>query len=529
MKSILLSLVFILAFSAHANRKYPHPHQLVVKADDSILSNKSLGLDFSLKQLSNHNDKSDRQVYLLELNNLVLASEVLKEVESLSSVSWAAPNYIYEGEYREFTPNDKEFEKQHHHKMIESEKAWDVTLGKEEVIVAVTDDGFRLKHSDLEDAWWENPREIPGNKIDDDGNGYVDDVLGWNFNNNNNDPDSDYNHGGHGTHVAGIVGATFNNKRGVTGMSPYIKVMPLKFYGSVRWSSSMVFETYAYAVDNGAKIISTSYNIDSLVNDLTYRKALDYAYDKNVIVFNSAGNSGKEEPARVVLDKIILVGSVQSGDKIKKHDKISRYSNYGLGVDIFAPGDPIHSTYRSGRRTNRSYGPMSGTSMAAPVVAGLAAYIWSAMPELTMDQVLAKVMMGAIDIEAKNRSYKNKLGNGRINSFHSIATDLPKAPFIKKVWYDKKSKDLKILVQGVLDRHEIKNSQIIIEGEGDTQELQVNNYELGTNVLKFKFDLKGNHEVVLRDGMLKDPFGQSLDGNGDGMPGGEFRYNFKVN
>ena len=324
--SLVLFGVFIVINTTYGQgfKKFAHPTQLIVELDDRSFFKNSILSDMEIRQLGK-GDETSKSIFLVTLNAFMEASSFVENLESSPKVSSVYPNYIYEGNFQEFEPTDLLFEKQSHHIIINSKKAWDYDLGKKEIIVAVTDDGFLLNHEDLINSWYINTKEIPDNNIDDDLNGYVDDVKGWDFNEKDNDPSSDYRNGNHGTHVAGIIAAGFDNSLGITGISPMVKVMPLKFYGKNRWTSSMVYETYRYAVDNGAKIVSTSYNIDFFINDAIYKKALDYMHRKKVLFLNSAGNSGKKSPPRVKFEKIILVGSTKSG--IKSLDKKSRFSN----------------------------------------------------------------------------------------------------------------------------------------------------------------------------------------------------------
>ena len=314
----------------------------------------------------------------------------------------------------ESTPNDERFGDQYHHGMIQTINAWNVTKGDSEVIVAVTDNEFRIDHEDMQGQWWTNQEEIPGNNIDDDNNGYVDDVYGWDFIANDNDVSEDTTT--HGTHISGIIAAKAGNNLGVVGIAPNVKVMPLRWYGEQgRWTSAIVAETYHYAVDHGAKIINTSYNIDILVNDKVYLDAIQYAVSNDVLIFNSAGNNRKKDPARVKLEDIILVCSVKSSSW--QEDKKSSFSNYGEGIDICAPGDPVLSTVN--RKFNK-YGSLYGTSMASPVAAAVAALIWSAHPNLSANEVKERLYMGADDIEEKNEKYRGMLGHGRVNAFKSV-------------------------------------------------------------------------------------------------------------
>lgn len=335
-----------------------------------------------------------------------------KNPATLKAFSLSYPNYQYFGNPMESMGEiDPQYHKQYHHKMIQSEQAWNYSKGESEIIIAVTDNEFAMDHDDLKQAWWVNKDEIPGNGIDDDQNGYIDDVNGWDFASGDNNPDHDGPT--HGTHVAGIIAAA-HNSIGVRGIAPHIKIMPLRWYGSGRWTTALIIETYMYAYHNGAKIISTSYNIDILVNDMAYRKMLKDLTSKGVLIVNSAGNDSEKDPPRSVIKELILVCSVKTNEK--DADEKSKFSNYGEGIDICAPGDPILSTVRDRYQGRSRYGVLKGTSMATPVVAAAAALIWSRFPELNSHQVRRKLLLSTDDIDDKQWFWiRGKLGSGRLN------------------------------------------------------------------------------------------------------------------
>src|SRR5690606_30819535 len=230
MNKYVVSMVALLmtgATSAEITR-YQHPTEFVVKFKDSKTA------EFKSTWLKSAAVKNigSTGAFVVSLPSIAKASEVLQDVKLNENIEWAAPNYVYEGDAREaFTPNDPQFAKQRHHLIMRSTEAWAQTLGQAEVVVAVADDGFFLTHQDMRGSYYVNPNEIAGNGIDDDKNGYVDDVVGWDFNEADNDASSDTYNGAHGTHVAGIISAAFDDGVGVTGISPNVKVMPLKFYG----------------------------------------------------------------------------------------------------------------------------------------------------------------------------------------------------------------------------------------------------------------------------------------------------------
>ncbi|EQC49069.1 peptidase, S8/S53 family [Bacteriovorax sp. BSW11_IV] len=516
-KHIASLMVLSSAFYAHAElSSFDHPTEIIVSYKDPQHLSQSL-VSFGT------NEKLAGNTFKLSLNSFLDSKNILADLKNDPNVQWAAPNRVYLGDYREYMPSDERISSQRHHTLIKSFEAWNFDLGKEEVVVAVTDDGFKLDHEDMTTGWYINRNEIPNNGIDDDNNGFVDDYIGWDFNNNDNDPSSSYDYGSHGTHVAGIIGAVHDNNLGVSGIAPKVKIMPLKFYGANGLKSDMYYRAYAYAADNGAKIINTSYNIDSVVDDEVYLRGLDYVKEKGVLVFNSAGNNGRYNPKRHTVDKILLVASSVSNGK--KDDTVSSFSNYGDGVDIIAPGDPIYSHTSSGRYAN-----LQGTSMATPVAAGVAAYIWSVHPEYSMEQVVHTLMLSADNIDASNKEkYQFAIGAGRVNSLNAITLNAPAARISGAVYNDKE-KQMKVYLQGVLENtmpEIIEAMSLYMDGE-KVELVDNRTYEVGTNFFSFPVTKRrANYKFTIDGEQLTDVFGNKLDANKDNTPGGVLSFEFK--
>lgn len=243
--------------------------------------------------------------------------------------------------------------------------------GKRDVVVAVIDTGIDISHEDLAEAVWVNEDEIPGNGIDDDGNGYVDDVNGWNFYDNNNQI-CNGSEDSHGTHGAGTICAVSGNGLGISGMIPgdRVRIMPVKALGGGdgEGNTAALIRAIRYAEDNGASICNLS------LTSPTSDQALYYAMrDSSMLFVAAAGNDGKDideapvYPASYELDNVISVANLSCGGEL--HET----SNYGVrSVDLAAPGSYILST-----TPGNTYSYMTGTSMAAPMVTGAAAMVWS--------------------------------------------------------------------------------------------------------------------------------------------------------
>lgn len=306
------------------------------------------------------------------------------------------PNYIFEAE--SLGVNDSLSVQQYALEQINAPAAWQESEG-EDVVVAVIDTGVDLDHKDLKNSIWNNEDEIPNNGIDDDRNGFIDDHQGWDFvkdggfscifgedcSKRDNDPD-DFD--GHGTHVAGIIAAQKNNNFGISGIAPKAKIMPLRAAFSVGGrallKSSDILEALSYAVNNGADVINMSFAGSSLgiLNSVISR-----AHDENIVLVAAAGNSGSNSEAfPAALDDVIAVGSLTSSGSR------SSFSNFGPWVDIAAPGSSVLSTVPGDKFVTKS-----GTSMASPYVAGVAALIKSKTKaqNLSPEAVLARMIQNS--------------------------------------------------------------------------------------------------------------------------------------
>jgi subtilisin family serine protease/subtilisin-like proprotein convertase family protein len=285
---------------------------------------------------------------------------------------------------------------------IDASQAWDYGTSTS-VVVAVIDTGIDYNHPDLRPNIWNNTREVAGNGIDDDHNGYVDDIRGWNFVTDTNNPMDD---NGHGTHVAGTIGAVGNNGIGVTGIAWNAKLMALKFLDST--GSGLLSDAVSaidYARNNGAKIINASWGGGGFSSAL--QSAIQRFQDAGGIFVTAAGNESSNNavaasyPANYALAGVISVAASTSSDTL------ASFSNYGTNVDIAAPGVSILSTV-----PNNSYASYSGTSMATPHVAGAMALLWGQSPSLTATQLIDLVMSNT-DSVLRDRTIHGRLNVGK--------------------------------------------------------------------------------------------------------------------
>lgn len=276
------------------------------------------------------------------------------------------PNYAFSISR---APDDLYFPSQYAHRILRAETAWDSTTGREDLLALVVDSGIDYTHPDLIENVWRNPGEIPGNRLDDDGNGVVDDVFGYNAITNSGDPFDD---NGHGTHVAGIIGARGNNRTGVAGVAWNIKLVGVKFLNRSGMGSlinAIKAIEYGTALQRaGYKVVVSNNSWGSLSKSVALEGAIERAGEAGILFVAAAGNSKTDTglkpfyPASYRLPNVVAVASVDN------RGNLSSFSNYGAtSVHLAAPGSSIMSTYPRGR-----YVLMSGTSMAAPAVSGVA-------------------------------------------------------------------------------------------------------------------------------------------------------------
>lgn len=293
---------------------------------------------------------------------------------------------------------------------IRVREAWSQTVGDRTngPIVAVIDSGVDISHPDLLDNLWVNPGEIPGDGIDNDGNGVVDDVHGYNAYHDNVDlTDSKV----HGTHVAGIVGAVGNNGLGITGVAQKARLMPIKIFGQTGHSNeATVLRALAYADRMGARITTNSWGgIES--------RAMRDAYAASpALHFASAGNSGRDNdlkphfPGSYPIDNMVAVAATDHKDELPS------FSSYGATtVHLAAPGEDIYSLLPGNRY--RSFG---GTSMATPHVAGTASLILTRYPQATNAQVKARLMESSDPLAALDHK---TVSGGRLNAGSALEDD----------------------------------------------------------------------------------------------------------
>ncbi len=376
--------------------------------------------------------------YLISLPPSLSIVEALRFFQRHAAVEHVEPNLLIPVKA---VPNDPEFSTQwslHNTGQtggaddadIDAVEAWDIEQGTTQVVIAIIDTGVDYTHEDLAANIWQNPGEIPDNGIDDDANGYIDDTMGWDFVDSfggavgedfeipDNDPMDRH---GHGTHVAGIAGAVTNNSLGIAGVTWNCTIMPVRAgykdqSGGGILESDDAAQAIVYAAENGAQVINLSwgdYQTSNLIRD-----AMAFATTRGALICAAAGNENSSDriyPAASENDAVLAVGALDN------KDKKSSFSNYGDWVHVSAPGAGIYSTH-----LNNSYRFMSGTSMAAPHVAGVAALLFSFFPDLSPLEIKSRIMRSVDmlpDLAGKS------ITSGRINA-HTALSGMYETPHI---------------------------------------------------------------------------------------------------
>jgi len=311
---------------------------------------------------------------------------------------------------------------------IHMPEAWTITQGNKDIIVAILDTGIKTDHPEFNGRLWQNPGEIPENGIDDDGNGHVDDINGWNFVIDSRGVTDD---AGHGTHVSGIIGAQGNNASGYAGVDWNCRLMICKVLntyssGYYSWWSQAIH----YAVDNGANIINMSLGGQEFSR--TLEEAVDYARQHNVLVVASMQNANSSivyYPAGHAA--AFAVGSTDPDDtRSRSFSGSSSGSNYGNHIDLVAPGNYIYGL--SFRSDNDETFMLSGTSQASPLVSGVAALLWAQDRGRTVADI-EHLLTATADDEVGNPAEDTQgwdpfHGYGRLNAWRALKGDMsPKA------------------------------------------------------------------------------------------------------
>jgi subtilisin family serine protease len=326
--------------------------------------------------------------------------------------------------YPLYLPNDYDSTNQYYLQITQAPRAWDITQGDPDVVIAVVDAAIMTNHIDLAPNMWVNPGEIPGNGVDDDGNGYIDDIHGSDPADNDGDPNPPnpapaIGSFTHGTQVAGSAAAATDNGLGIAGMAFNCRIMGVKIKSSFNVTNNLLdgaaaFQGVDYAINNGADVINMSFVFGS--PNVVWESLVNAGYNQGVVLVGGAGNSGQNEdffPA--AYPNVISVAATNGSDRR------SGFSTYHSTVDLVAPGSGIRTTSHSTQLSPR-YGNVDGTSFSSPIVAGVAALMVSANRCISPGEVDSILKATAVNIDALNPGFNGLLGAGRVDAAAAVAS-----------------------------------------------------------------------------------------------------------
>lgn len=350
-------------------------------------------------------------IYELKFNATAPLRKVIAQLEASGVVEYAEVKHIHELQY---TPNDPFKTNQYYitdTTRMSMYKAWNINKGDTNVVIGIVDTGSDWGHEDLQ-ANVKNNYNDPINGIDDDLDGYIDNYRGWDVYDNDNDPYGPY---GHGTLCAGIAAATTNNNKGISGVGFNCKFLPVKI-GNDQGYLGNEYEGIVYAADHGCSVINCSWGGVGATSQYALDVIRYATYNRNALVIGAAGNKGNEQeyyPASY--DDVVSVANVDNVD--------TKFigSTYNYKVDVSAPGTAIYTTFvgnnYGGNGTN---GTASGTSFAAPAVAGVAGLLRAQFPADDAQTIAQRIKASTDNIYGTNFQYFDKLGTGRINAYKAL-------------------------------------------------------------------------------------------------------------
>jgi subtilisin family serine protease len=452
MKKIILSLGIFFTLSISAQNYAPNRLVVSLKTNRTAVTDldvfQSLNTQYgcaSMKQIGKGSRRitrsvdastSDQGTIVLYFENNIDVKSAILDYKASGLFKYVEPDYKGQGEST--IPNDPIFgTKQYYHVNsgnftetpshapvvnadMDTDLAWDITTGSTSVVLGVFDSGLDFTNAEFTNRLWINAGEIPNNNIDDDNNGYIDDINGWDFVNNDNNATDDHSHG---SNVTGIAAATGNNNYGMAGVDWNCKIMTLKVLASDNsgyysdWSESLY-----YAADNGIHVGNLSLSGSSFSQ--SFQDAVDYAHNAGILVVVAMGNNDYgtvRYPAG--FSNAMAIGATNPDDtRVNKVTNSSWGSNYGSHIDCVAGGQRVYSVRYNGSTSFTWW--KGGTSMATPLVAGVACLVKSVDMNLTPDQIRNVINQTAEDQVGLSSEdvagFDHYYGYGRVNAYQAV-------------------------------------------------------------------------------------------------------------
>jgi subtilisin family serine protease len=427
----------------------------MLQKDFNVEKFQELLIGNSNKQKRKSRNSNFENIYKAQVPNDINIYKLCSDLNNQDMIEFAEPNYY---RYLNSTvPNDSLFNQQWYLHAIRAPQGWDLSQGSRDVIISIVDSGIDVDHPDLVNEIWRNVNEIPDNNIDDDNNGFIDDIIGWDFVNNTNNPNpepdgiDDDGDGqtdetvDHGTSMAGFASASTNNLRGIAGVSWNCSIMPLQVFPDDGGASAAnVAAAILYAAENNADVINLS--LGSTNASTLEHIAIKEAVRMGAAVFASAGNDNIiDDHYPSGFPEVICVASTANLADLK-----SNISNFNPAVDVCAPGGDFTLSPPTEMISTSYYDPefgfnniwssrtkegflTSGTSSATALVSGVAGLLFAANPNYTNADVYFQIVGTADDIYDKNPDFIGLLGNGRVNIFRALSEEsiqYPKIEFI---------------------------------------------------------------------------------------------------
>lgn len=367
------------------------------------------------------------RIYEVTYNSGVDPYDVCKELMKNPDIEYAVPIFIRTID--SYTVNDPKLSSQWAIKTMDAANAWDISRGSKDVLIAIVDTGVQWEHEDLSENIWTNPNEIPNNGIDDDNNGKIDDIHGWDFVGNitstqaynsqwkeDNDPTNLYN--GHGTAVAGCAAAVTNNSLGVASTGYNCSILPVKCASDNANTGGVWrgYEAILYAAKLGADIINCSWG--GTGGSASEQDIINQAAELGALIVVSSGNSyvnindGAYLPA--CYDNVMTIGSTG------KSDTRSDFSNWGYDVCVYAPGEEIYTTVPDNTYSNKLSGnDISGTSFSSPFTSGIAGLVKALHPEWNAKQIMHQIRSTSDNVMTTDATMRPQL-YGRVNAYKAV-------------------------------------------------------------------------------------------------------------